>query len=160
MGKAAMEQLQQQITALQQMVEAQQQHLAQRDGEIRQAREDIIRAAADTRTALDQAAEERRERRAVLDTVANRDIVDTKGVGQPPKFDGTPGGKGSVDFGEWAHKFGIYAQAKFGREVVDIMKWAVLQKFRIVKERPPDAAVARLRGGGAKWPGFGPTGRR
>ena len=100
-----MDALQAQLVAMQaaleeqrRIVQAQQEHLAQRDESYRQVREELIRAATETRTANERAEEDRRERRAVLDLVANRDIVDTKGVGQPPKFDGTPGGKGSVDW--------------------------------------------------------------
>ena len=59
------------------------------------------------------------------------DLVDGKGVGQPFKLTGRKGND-AQDFSEWDHKFRIYATAKFGKELGDVLTWAKRQKKAIV----------------------------
>ena len=86
--------------------------------------------------ALERAAAEaeRTERRAALELClaqsASTQTVDTKGVGQPSKFDGA---KGS-DFSEWSRKFVVYCCARYSGGVDVALRWAAIQRKRIVEQ--------------------------
>ena len=56
-------------------------------------------------------------------------LVDTKGIGQPFKFNG----KADQDFAEWVHKFKTFIKAKYGSQLDAPMSWAVKQRKTIVE---------------------------
>ena len=57
-------------------------------------------------------------------------MVDSKGVGQPFKFNGSE----NQDFAEWSSKMTTYLKAKFGHQVEEILKWAQNQRVQIAKD--------------------------
>lgn len=61
---------------------------------------------------------------------AGKDLVDTKGVGQPFKFSG----KSDQDFSAWQFKFKTFVKAKFGNDVETMLNWAGRQRTTVVKE--------------------------
>ena len=94
-----------------------QQQLAQA-GQLMQAVQDqALAAEADRRTTLEMM------RRVISSgpggggVPGDTGMVDTRGVGQPWKFNG----KDDQDFGEWAHKFVTFAKAKFGPDIEQIL---------------------------------------
>ncbi|CAE7284227.1 unnamed protein product, partial [Symbiodinium microadriaticum] len=61
--------------------------------------------------------------------------VDSKGVGQPFKYNG------GADQ-DWSHKVTTYLKAKFGFEVAKALKWAVQQRKTIVEHLPGGALTS------------------
>ena len=59
-------------------------------------------------------------------------LVDSKGVGQPFKYDGGS----DQDFSEWSHKVTTYLKAKFGSDVERVLRWSVQQRRSIVECLP------------------------
>ena len=63
---------------------------------------------------------------------SNDDVVDGKGVGQPPRL-----ANRKDDFAEWTHKTQTFLTAKLGDNLVTLLKWAQQQKKSIVAEANP-----------------------
>ena len=55
-------------------------------------------------------------------------IVNTKGVGQPFKFNG----KRDQDFAEWSHKMRVYLTAKYGDKSLRLLQWSARQRRIVV----------------------------
>ena len=77
-----------------------------------------------------RAVEERAAVIRLAQRLGDRDIVDSKGVGQPFKFTGEK----DQDFSEWSRKTRTFVMAKFGDKVERAMKWAAQQGKIIAAE--------------------------
>eukprot|EP00972_Heterocapsa_arctica_P111313 16388355-Heterocapsa_arctica.AAC.1 len=77
-------------------------------------------------------AERVEEKRAsvvrLVKRLADPDIVDGKGVGQPFKYTG----RKDQDFSEWSYKMSTFVMGKYGERIDKVMKWAVGKKKTIV----------------------------
>lgn len=77
------------------------------------------------------------EIRNLVGVLSNRvgsqdDLVDGRGVGQPPRLS-----RRKDDFAEWTHKTQTFLVAKFGDNLVRILKWAQQQRKTVVSSRTP-----------------------
>ncbi|CAE7484287.1 unnamed protein product, partial [Symbiodinium sp. CCMP2456] len=103
---------------------------------------------SDAMSRVQAAEQERRDALRVAAAAVGSDagnfqggIVDSRGVGQPFKYNGGA----DQDFSEWSHKVTTYLKAKFGFEVEKALKWAVQQRKTVV-ERLPGGALASTDG--------------
>ena len=130
-GVLEMETLTAQIAQLQ----ANQQALVGQLTESRRETQAALQQIHEARRSEEQANADRRMAMELAMRVAARsggtDIVDGKGVGQPPKFSG----KEETDFQERAHKMQVFITAKFGAEFQPVMKWAATQRKRVTQRK-------------------------
>ena len=109
-----------QIQEIVQRMEAQQMRIAQLEGAMTEAVARGERAEQDRSTLL-RLLEERHPTGAT-------GIVDTKGVGQPFKYNG----KREQDFAEWTHKMRVYLVARYGDKIIKLLQWAARQRRIVV----------------------------
>ena len=109
-----------QIQEIVQRIETQQQRIQQLENAATESAARAERAEQD-RTVLLRLLQERPHG-------VSTGIVDTKGVGQPFKYNG----KREHDFAEWTHKLRVYLVAKYGEKIIKPLQWAARQRRTVV----------------------------
>ena len=121
MEGVTIESLQQQLNQIKAVVEGQQGLLRTMSDQLGQAESRAQRAEADRDTLV----------RLFGPRGGESELVDTKGVGQPFKYNG----KSDQDYSEWHHKMVTFLRAKFGSEIDEASKWAVRQR-KVIQSLP------------------------
>ena len=113
-GGQAMTQVLAQVGVQQEMLIRLQAQMEQMNVEMQQNKVRLERAEEERLIAL----------RLASQAQSSADLVDSKGVGQPFKFNGKP----EQDFSEWDHKMKTFLRAKFGVEIEEVLSWSQRQR--------------------------------
>ena len=66
-------------------------------------------------------------------------IVDSKGVGQPPKLSG----EDESEFAEWSHNVMVFLSVQFGPGFARVLRWGGMQRKRIAAATGPEGPGCR-----------------
>ena len=147
-GITSQEEVANRLLAMQQQIDSQAQQQQQSQVQLQEAvvmMRTLQGQLSDAMSRVQAAEQERRDALRVAAAAVGSDagnfqggIVDSKGVGQPFKYNGGS----DQDFSEWSHKVTTYLKAKFGFEVEKALKWAVQQRKTIVERLPGGALTS------------------
>ena len=147
-GITSQEEVANRLLAMQQQIDSQAQQQQQSQVQLQEAvvmMQTLQGQLSDAVSRVQAAEQERRDALRVAAAAVGSDagsfqggIVDSKGVGQPFKYNGGA----DQDFSEWSHKVTTYLKAKFGFEVEKALKWAVQQRKTIVERLPGGALTS------------------